>query len=344
MPIPLTCPHCGLRCHAPDATAGLKARCPKCLAALDVPAVRATPTPAPPPPQSPALPTQGGQPGRPGFPQRAWLVGAGSVLAIVAAVWAVIAAGRTPSELEAGRRHEAPPSRDERPGAPAPKDDVPPLHAAGETKGDKPRPTTRRMPAGAKELQAPKLGLGPASKLDDFSARMRRWASDTLAFKDARAEVYRSTFDCRAVERFPFIGSAIGRNALVIPGEFAPAAGRTSWRLYLWYRHHQESKAGDAALPRTPTPAGCSPRSTSRRPRRGLGGLRSTRATSAWPFGTDSPAWRRRGGRRTHDGSTGRCPTTWGSGSKCFGPSTQPTGRPQRRRPCLSTETGCPQA
>ncbi len=101
----------------------------------------------------------------------------------------------------------------------------------------------------ATALQAPPLGLGKASNLNDFASQMRKLATDEFAFQDAKGKVFRASFDRKSIERFLATKTEIGRNVIVVPGTYDFGQKRSTWQLHLWYRHHAESKAGDMTFP-----------------------------------------------------------------------------------------------
>ncbi|MCI0462777.1 MAG: hypothetical protein L0Z62_38000 [Gemmataceae bacterium] len=192
------------------------------------------------------------------MPRQIWFLAVGGSAVVVAVVVIIILAvgGNSTAPKQDDRAETRPPTTS--PDRKAEKDPAPKPTEKGSPKGQtlkdkpkvEPRPADKeKLLRDATALQAPPLGLGKASNINDFAGQMRKLATDEFAFKDAQAKVYRGSFDQKGIQRFAATKTEIGRNVIVLPGAYDFGKSRAAWQLHLWYRHHAESKAGDTVFP-----------------------------------------------------------------------------------------------
>jgi hypothetical protein len=99
----------------------------------------------------------------------------------------------------------------------------------------------------ASELQAPPLGKGTPkdpiwSKMDDFAKRMRDLCSDEFKFREAKTNIFRSTFNQKNLDYSPLIKWFSARNAVISPGKYDFETGYYSLDLMLWHQVISDEK------------------------------------------------------------------------------------------------------
>ena len=260
MAIVVPCPGCKQSLKVSDQVAGKKVKCPKCSAAVSVPTVTGNGPSADPVHQTPS-------PQRP-TKQKSHLVlwlGLGVAASLVAVILVVcVVAGffftREPNQQVAAKspdtkQGDKQPSSKPPSNSTTPQDGNKPLTDTKpkeeKTQSEKEKTDQARLDEGKKtaaaienavSLQAPPLQKGKYHETGEFGGTMKGLAENEFKFREAKNQVYRSTFDQRALVSTPILKRFHARNAVATPGRYDFDAGNLHLDLVFWQALYQEKK------------------------------------------------------------------------------------------------------
>jgi len=256
MPIAILCPGCKKNLKAPDGAAGKKVKCPQCNTVLAIPSSSAVEDPLP-PPQPLLRPTK--QPNRSVLFLSLGLGVAGIVLVLIIGVvtglfWSfkgnqqVVAKGQTTNPGEEKREKKAPSVKAV---ANSEKEPATDTTKKEQLKLEKERVEKARLEEertqeeairNATVLQAPPLEKGKYHETGDFGRMMKDLAENEFKFREAKGQVYRSTFNQRTLENTPILKRFHARNAVVTPGRYDFGSGTYFLDLMFWQALYLEKK------------------------------------------------------------------------------------------------------
>jgi len=260
MSISILCPSCKKKLKAPDDAGGKKVKCPQCGTGISLPIPPVVEEPSPPAP--PAIPVR--PPTKRGNHVLVFLA-VGVAVAGIAVTLVVLSVsgflwgskGNEQADVKAQPKNPA----DEKSG-----NKNPPVTANADTstsaldirqkeeqarlekkKAEKARLEEERKQAeeairNATILQAPPLEKGKYHETGDFGKMMKDLAENEFKIREAKTQVYRSTFDQRTLQSTPILKRFHARNAVVSPGRYDFDSGNYILDLVFWQALYMEKK------------------------------------------------------------------------------------------------------
>lgn len=268
MPISILCPGCKKNLKAPDHSGGKKVKCPQCGTGITVPPPSAVEEPFP-----PLMPAR-----RPNKQTNHFVLflALGLGVAGIALVVVVLAVGGflwgSKGNQQAGVNAQPTKPADEKSDnkEPTVKTSVDDENKSvldtkrkeeqirlERQKAEKARLEEERKQAeeavrNATILQAPPLEKGKYHETGDFGKMMTDLADNEFKFREAKDQVYRSTFNQRTLESTPILKRFHARNAVVTPGRYDFDAGLYFLDLLFWQALYEEKKIAEGKInPRT---------------------------------------------------------------------------------------------
>jgi hypothetical protein len=133
----------------------------------------------------------------------------------------------------------------------------------------------------ATALRAPPLEKGKYHETGDFGKTMKDLSENEFKFREAKARVYRSTFDQRTLVSTPILKRFHARNAVVTPGRYDFDAGLYFLDLVFWQALYEEKQIAEGKInPARTTCVRCRLLSRSMKRRLSVGEKPSTRGPS----------------------------------------------------------------